>query len=200
MFHDRAAAAEADGFRACKRCRPESTGGVEDPQVAFVNQACRLIEKELEGGEKWSVKALAKEVGLTESHFCRVFKKVLGVTIGEYRSQITPKSLDTISKESPVSPGMAQDTGSLVPQLDPLSEIDIGNWNWSIDQYPLDPNETPFSLKEGISLTDGLSDDPIFGIEYTDLETAELPRVFDFSDQQHFDTWDDGNQFINYGL
>lgn len=199
MFHDSAAEAEADGFRACKRCRPESAGGEEDPQVAFVNKACGLIEKELQGGEKWSVKALAKEVGLTESHFCRVFKKVLGVTIGEYRSQINPKILETSSKEPLISPGMTQGTGSLGPQLDPLSEFDTGNWNWSIDQYPLDPYENLFLSKEYISPANDLSNDPFLGIDSTDFETAQTSIVYGFSDQ-HLDTWDDGNQYINYDV
>ena len=34
------------------------------------------------------MKALAKSVGLTESHFCRVFKKVEGLTVGEYRGLV----------------------------------------------------------------------------------------------------------------
>ena len=71
------------------RCRPgdedESAG---DPQRIAVNTACELIREEgkAEGGVKWSVKHLATEVGLTESHFCRVFKKIMGLTIGEYRA------------------------------------------------------------------------------------------------------------------
>jgi len=34
------------------------------------------------------VKELAKEVGLTESHFCRIFKKIAGRTVGEYRRSL----------------------------------------------------------------------------------------------------------------
>ena len=47
-----------------------------------------LIRDEVDGEKKWAVKGLAKEVGLTESHFCRVFKKVMGCTIGEYRANV----------------------------------------------------------------------------------------------------------------
>lgn len=42
---------------------------------------------------KWSVKRLATEVGVTESHFCRVFKKVMGMTVGEYRSSSQSNAL-----------------------------------------------------------------------------------------------------------
>ncbi|KAH7310006.1 putative DNA repair and transcription factor Ada [Rhexocercosporidium sp. MPI-PUGE-AT-0058] len=88
IFHDTPAEAEAAGFRACKRCRPNLKENEGDPQFLAVEKACDLIMKEGSGGVKWSVKSLAKEVGLTESHFCRVFKKVMGMTIGEYRIKV----------------------------------------------------------------------------------------------------------------
>ena len=74
------------------RCRPGELSESEgDPQRLAVAKACGLIQKERKDGEKWSVKGLAKEVGLTESHFCRVFKKVMGLTVGEYRASIIGK-------------------------------------------------------------------------------------------------------------
>ena len=133
IFHDNAEQAEAEGFRACLRCRPGTLSGEEgDPQIKAVEMAKVLIEKE-GNGEKWSVKALAKEVGLTESHFCRVFKKVEGKTVGEYRGWAygsglkqlagnerqlpdtiirTNKNPDTpnlqIARTAPTSPGFAE--------------------------------------------------------------------------------------------
>jgi methylphosphotriester-DNA--protein-cysteine methyltransferase len=93
VFHETAAEAAAEGFRACKRCRPELRNGDGDPQKIAVKKACDLVRKEQSGGEnrKWSVKALATEVGLTESHFCRIFKKVMGMTVGEYRTSFTSR-------------------------------------------------------------------------------------------------------------
>lgn len=75
------------------RCRPgEEDESAGDPQRIAVTKACELILDEgKRDGTKWSVKSLAKEVGLTESHFCRVFKKVMGVTVGEYRAQVLKK-------------------------------------------------------------------------------------------------------------
>lgn len=90
VFHDNAAVAEADGFRPCKRCRPELKQADGDPQKIAVEKACALLEKE-QDGEKWAVKALAKEIGLTESHFCRVFKKVKGLTVGEFRQSLVER-------------------------------------------------------------------------------------------------------------
>jgi len=68
---------------------PNATDSEKDRQVKAVEKACSLIGEEGERKkEKWSVRALGMEVGLTESHFCRVFKKVMGMTVGEYRSRL----------------------------------------------------------------------------------------------------------------
>lgn len=87
VFHDTPTQAEADGFRPCKRCRPNISEDEGDPQRIAVAKACKLIAQEVRGDDKWAVKALAAEVGLTESHFCRVFKKIMGVTVGAYRAR-----------------------------------------------------------------------------------------------------------------
>jgi AraC-like DNA-binding protein len=70
--------------------------GEGDTQKIAVEKACDLVRKEQEGTDarKWSVKALATEVGLTESHFCRVFKKVMGMTVGEYRAFVFPEMME----------------------------------------------------------------------------------------------------------
>lgn len=88
VFHDTPAQAEADGFRACMRCKPGMLKGEDgDPQKVAIDRAKTLLNRE-DDGTRWSIRELAKEVGLTESHFCRVFKKLEGTTVGEYRSLI----------------------------------------------------------------------------------------------------------------
>lgn len=53
-----------------------------------VGRTIALLREHVAGGGdgamKKSVKALAKEVGVTPSYLCRVFKQVMGVTIGKY--------------------------------------------------------------------------------------------------------------------
>jgi len=75
-FHTTPTAAEAAGFRPCKRCKPNAQGVVER-QAEVVARACRIIEK---AEELPSLDALARAAGLSPFHFHRVFKAVTGVT------------------------------------------------------------------------------------------------------------------------
>ncbi|GJE61316.1 bifunctional DNA-binding transcriptional regulator/O6-methylguanine-DNA methyltransferase Ada [Methylobacterium trifolii] len=79
-FHDTCAAAEAAGFRPCRRCRPDEPA-LAHRHAASVARACRLIE----GAETVpALDALAREAGLSPFHFHRVFKAVTGVTPKAY--------------------------------------------------------------------------------------------------------------------
>ena len=80
-FFAAAPAAEAAGFRPCRRCRPESAGGIP-PQVERVRRACRAIASHT--GERFSLARLARLVGSNPQHLLRTFKRVLGVSPREY--------------------------------------------------------------------------------------------------------------------
>lgn len=78
-FYRHAAAAEAAGFRPCKRCRPEITPG--DPgwnhRADLVGRALRLID---DGLADDGVAALAGRLHISERHLHRLFVAELGVT------------------------------------------------------------------------------------------------------------------------
>jgi AraC family transcriptional regulator of adaptative response/methylated-DNA-[protein]-cysteine methyltransferase len=75
-FYETTAAAEAAGFRPCKRCRPNE-GTLADRHVAAVDRACALIR----GSDTLpSLAELAKEAGISRYHFHRVFKQITGTT------------------------------------------------------------------------------------------------------------------------
>jgi AraC family transcriptional regulator, regulatory protein of adaptative response / methylated-DNA-[protein]-cysteine methyltransferase len=79
-FHDTAEAAEAAGFRACKRCKPDQPT-LQARHGAKIANACRRIE----GAETPPpLAALAEAVGLSPYHFHRLFKATLGVTPKAY--------------------------------------------------------------------------------------------------------------------
>lgn len=84
-FCKTAAEAEAGGFRACKRCKPNEEI-VEDPQAKAVEKACRLIDEAVERGDEKAgrLQNLAKNVGLTPRYFHKVFKDKTGLTPKEY--------------------------------------------------------------------------------------------------------------------
>ncbi|MEA2841433.1 MAG: AraC family transcriptional regulator [Methylobacteriaceae bacterium] len=79
-FHANPAEAEAAGFRACLRCKPNMAKS-EDAQAAAVARACRTIE---EAEEPPTLEALAKIAGQSPWHFHRVFKAATGVTPKAY--------------------------------------------------------------------------------------------------------------------
>jgi AraC family transcriptional regulator of adaptative response/methylated-DNA-[protein]-cysteine methyltransferase len=79
-FYTTTAAAEAAGYRACKRCKPFGPS-LKTQQSATIAWACRMIEG---AEEKPATSALAKIVGLSPYHFHRLFKSVTGLTPGAY--------------------------------------------------------------------------------------------------------------------
>jgi AraC family transcriptional regulator, regulatory protein of adaptative response / methylated-DNA-[protein]-cysteine methyltransferase len=80
LFFESGVQAEAAGFRACKRCRPNGTAPREEQREAIA-QACRSIEA---AAEPPALDTLAAAAGLSPSHFHRLFKSIVGVTPKEY--------------------------------------------------------------------------------------------------------------------
>ena len=79
-LHDTLESAKATGFRACKRCRPDGAS-LEATNAARVAKACRLIER---SETPPSLTSLAEAIGLSASHFHRMFKAAVGLTPKEY--------------------------------------------------------------------------------------------------------------------
>ena len=73
-------AALAAGFRACKRCRPDSAF-VRDAMTATIAEVCRRLEQP---GHRATVGAMAKELGYNERHLRRRFQEIVGVTPATY--------------------------------------------------------------------------------------------------------------------
>ena len=79
-LHDSIGAAEAAGFRACRRCNPDGIS-IEAANAAIVTKACRLID---EAAEPLSLTQLAESVELSPHYFHRLFKKATGLTPKAY--------------------------------------------------------------------------------------------------------------------
>jgi len=78
-------AAERAGYRACRRCKPRDLA-VGDPAIDRVRRACRVIEAALEDGENGApgLEGLAEQVGISQFHLQRLFKRHLGISPRDY--------------------------------------------------------------------------------------------------------------------
>ncbi|MFZ0694057.1 MAG: bifunctional DNA-binding transcriptional regulator/O6-methylguanine-DNA methyltransferase Ada [Alphaproteobacteria bacterium] len=79
-FHANCGAAEAAGFRSCKRCRPKEVA-LAERQAAAIAKVCRRIEQT---EEMPTLDTLAKAAGMSRFHFHRLFKSLTGVTPKAY--------------------------------------------------------------------------------------------------------------------
>lgn len=80
LFFRSPAEAKRAGFRACKRCNPESASPDAETAVKIA-AACRRIE---EAEETPALAELAKAAGLSPFHFHRLFKAATGLTPQAY--------------------------------------------------------------------------------------------------------------------
>jgi AraC family transcriptional regulator of adaptative response/methylated-DNA-[protein]-cysteine methyltransferase len=80
VFHVSGAAAEAAGFRPCRRCRPDLPP-LAERQKALVVHLCRLIEA---ADSPPGLQQLADQAGLSASHLQRLFKAQTGLTPKAY--------------------------------------------------------------------------------------------------------------------
>jgi AraC family transcriptional regulator of adaptative response/methylated-DNA-[protein]-cysteine methyltransferase len=99
-FHLTTAAAEAAGFRPCKRCKPDQLP-LEVVHAAKVAQACRMIEA---AEHPPALAVLARGANLSPHHFHRLFKAVTGLTPKDYATAHRVKKVHThLAKGSTVT-------------------------------------------------------------------------------------------------
>jgi methylphosphotriester-DNA--protein-cysteine methyltransferase len=172
QFYDTPSQAEAAGFRACKRCRPQAGGTAlaNHPQTAIVAKACEAIQAELAIGLKPRLQDLAAQAGLTPSHFHRVFKKRMGVTPGQYASRLVQGSGSESGSSEGIclTPATTTLSDSGTPRLEVLDGSGRGVLN-------LEAGESLLSVlwpEDGLSVIEG-----------------ELPVVLD-------DVWNDFDSFL----
>lgn len=85
-FFERPAAAEAAGYRACLRCRPQERDGATSPRmVQAVADACRVLDS---SSEAPALAELARLVDLSPSYLHRSFTRLVGSTPRQYASAV----------------------------------------------------------------------------------------------------------------
>ena len=80
VFFETIAAAEAAGFRACKRCRP-TDASTASRHIAAIEKACALLRT---SETMPSLAELADAAAISRFHFHRVFKQITGATPRDY--------------------------------------------------------------------------------------------------------------------
>ncbi len=77
--------AEAAGYRACKRCEPERTEAKADPQAGAIAAVTEYLKDHAE--ERTRLADVAKATGVGKLTILRGFKRVLGVSPGQYAKE-----------------------------------------------------------------------------------------------------------------
>jgi AraC family transcriptional regulator of adaptative response/methylated-DNA-[protein]-cysteine methyltransferase len=90
IFYPLGDVAEREGYRPCRRCRPEEVSA----QARAVEQASRYIEEHLD--RNVTLDELGKAVGLSPHHLQRTFKRLLGVSPRAYADALR---LGTVKSE-----------------------------------------------------------------------------------------------------
>jgi AraC family transcriptional regulator, regulatory protein of adaptative response / methylated-DNA-[protein]-cysteine methyltransferase len=78
-------AAQAAGFRACKRCEPERTAPKADPQAGAIAAVTEYLKEHAD--ERTKLADVAKATGVGRLTILRGFKRVLGVSPGQYAKE-----------------------------------------------------------------------------------------------------------------
>lgn len=89
QFHASASAAEAAGFRPCKRCAPNQPG-LREQHAAKIAEVCRHIERAI---EEPRLAELARSAGMSPFHLHRVFRAVTGLTPKQYATAHRSKAV-----------------------------------------------------------------------------------------------------------
>lgn len=92
LFFDSSAAAMAAGYRPCLRCRPEAAEP-HSPMVEAITTACRMIESAEEAPR---LARLAGAVGMSPSHFHRLFTRTMGITPRAYAATTRARRAQTV--------------------------------------------------------------------------------------------------------
>lgn len=96
-FYETPKQAEADGLRACLRCRPLAAIGA-DPAEQKIRDVCRFVEQNV--SERLTLSSLASRAKMSPFHFQRAFKAVVGVTPRQYLEALRLNKLRTNLRHS----------------------------------------------------------------------------------------------------
>ena len=114
-FFPTATAAEQAGFRACKRCEPDRAIPRPDPQAAVITAATDYLTEH--ASERTRLADLAKATGVGRLTILRGFRRVLGVSPGEFaKAQRVARFKDALRPATSSNKSAARPTSPTPPK------------------------------------------------------------------------------------
>jgi AraC family transcriptional regulator of adaptative response/methylated-DNA-[protein]-cysteine methyltransferase len=139
-FFPTPAAAEAAGYRPCKRCEPERTAPKDDPQAGAIVAVTEYLKEHAE--ERTRLADIAKATGVGRLTILRGFKRVLGVSPGQYaKEQRLAKFKDKVRQP--------QAGGAKTRITDAIYEAGFGSSSRLYEKSEASLGMTPRVMREG---------------------------------------------------
>ena len=148
-FFPTSAAAEIAGYRACKRCEPDRAIPRPDPQAAVIAAATDYLTEH--AAERTRLTDLAKATGVGRLTLLRGFRRVLGVSPGEFaKAQRVARFKDALRPaESPVSASRRTAPEPAKRITDAIYEAGFGSSSRLYESSTESLGMTPRVLREG---------------------------------------------------
>ena len=139
VYYDTTEQAQRDGFRACQRCKPDDLAFFGKREEIVVKALELLRSKQSDATMTWSIKELARDIGVTPSYLCRVFKKTMGTTVGEYMRQFEMQTCTATTEpilQSPSTLEIGVDLGLQSSIVDGSGSTGTGTTTSNITMLP----------------------------------------------------------------
>jgi AraC family transcriptional regulator of adaptative response/methylated-DNA-[protein]-cysteine methyltransferase len=103
-FFATVAEAEALGYRACRRCRPDQAESAAAAKIT-------ALRERIEAGEERSLEGWSREFGWSPAHLQKAFKAVTGYSPARYARQMKLARLKNSLRETPTVTQAMNDAG-----------------------------------------------------------------------------------------
>lgn len=160
-FFPTAALAEAAGYRACLRCEPDRTVPKADPQAGAIAAVTDYMKESADSGVRTRLADVAKATGVGRLTILRGFKRVLGVSPGEYakaarlerfKAGVRPAKRVAAGDGSGAGNGREAGAGTVVPKkkiTDAIYEAGFGSSSRLYEKSGASLGMTPRLMREG---------------------------------------------------
>ena len=139
-FFPTPALAEAAGYRACMRCEPDRTEVKADPQAGAIAAVTEYLKDHAE--ERTRLADVAKATGVGRLTILRGFKRVLGVSPGQYAKEARLAKFRSKVREP-------KKGGTKAPITDAIYEAGFGSSSRLYEKSATTLGMTPRRMREG---------------------------------------------------